>query len=191
MLTWPERIAHYETVMPHRHAYLTAWPDGWVTGAWSIGNSYRKRNDYYGGYQGDYLKRIAALFPDKRRVLHAFAGMVDTGVLPGDTVDLRADLNPTFVADCQTFDGVPLESYDLVVADPPYGPTHAARYGVPMPDRAKVMRALQRLRTDAHVVWLDQVSPMYQSECFRKEAMILVSGSTNHQFRAVLVFRRV
>jgi hypothetical protein len=94
------------------------------------------RHTYYGGYQGDNL-RIAALFPDKRRVLHAFAGMVDTNTQPGDT----AALNPTFVVDCQTFEGVPLEQYDLIVADPPYGPEHAARYGVPMPDRRKVIAA--------------------------------------------------
>jgi hypothetical protein len=61
------------------------------------------------------LKRIAALIPDKRRFLHAFAGVVDTSVLFGR----GADLNPTLVSDCQTMAGMPLEAYDLVVADAP------------------------------------------------------------------------
>lgn len=60
-----------------------------------MGNSYEKRTGYYGGFQGNFLKRIAALFPDRRRVLHLFAGSVDLVRFPGDTLDIRPELQPT------------------------------------------------------------------------------------------------
>lgn len=187
-LTWPERITNYERVM-QRPAYIAVESE-WVYGMWIIGNSYKKKTAYYGAFQGDILKRFAALFPDKQHVLHAFSGMVDTTVLPGDTVDLRRELNPTFVDDCQTLNAVPLERYDLVVADPPYSETDAMRYGTAMVERNKVLQALQRLPIGAHVLWLDQVSPMYAKAMFVKEALIGVTGSTNHRFRIITIFRR-
>jgi hypothetical protein len=78
----------------------------------------------------------------------------------------------------------------MVVADPPYSQSDAERYGVALVDRAKVMRTLQRLPQRAHVVWLDQVSPMYSKAVFLKEAVIGVIGSVNHRYRLASVFRR-
>jgi hypothetical protein len=103
-LSWPERIENYrrEIGIP----YL-GYENGWTYGTWFMGNSYEKRNDYYGGFQGNFLKRIAALFPDRKRVLHLFAGKVDIATFPGDTLDIRPDLNPTFCVNAETCEGVP------------------------------------------------------------------------------------
>jgi hypothetical protein len=43
-----------------------------------------------------YLKRLRALFPDKHRPLHLFSGKVDVDQFPGDTLDVRAEVAPTF-----------------------------------------------------------------------------------------------
>src|SRR5690348_17164870 len=94
--------------------------DGRIVGTWIMGNDYRVKSAYYGGYPAGYLRRIKALFPEKRRVLHLFSGKVDVSALPGDTVDINPDLAPTFVDDAQTLGRVPLEHYDLILADPPY-----------------------------------------------------------------------
>jgi hypothetical protein len=189
MLTWLERIAHYEQVM-RQPAYM--WTQGrWAMGVWFLGNQHRKKNDYHGGYQGNYLKRIAALFPDKVSVLHAFSGMIDLRTLPGDTVDIRAELHPTYVDDCQTLLKVPLARYDLAVADPPYTAEDANYYGTPMVQRNRVMAAFKRLPAGAHVVWLDQMYPMFSSEAFQLEAVINVIGSTNNRVRDVFIWRRL
>ena len=74
-----------------------------------MGNDYRVKTGYYGGYPAGYLRRIRALFPDKQRVLHLFSGKVDLTALPGDTVDINPSLNPTYVDDAQTLRHVPLE----------------------------------------------------------------------------------
>lgn len=149
------------------------------------------KSTYYGGYPAGYLRRVKALFPDKTKVLHLFSGKVDLSVLPGDTVDINPALSPTYLDDAQSLMGVPLPQYDLVLADPPYSVEDCDHYGTSMVQRNKVMRALARLPPGAHVVWLDQVLPMYRKDTFAVEAVIGMWKSTNHRFRGITVFRRL
>jgi hypothetical protein len=188
-MDWTDRIAAYvaRTGFPES---LFVGADGRVVGTWIMGNDYRVRSAYYGGYPAGYLRRIGALFPDKRRVLHLFSGRVDLDALPGDTVDINPAVAPTYVDDAQTLTGVPLERYDLVLADPPYSVEDADHYRTTMIRRNVVMRALTRLPQDAHVVWLDQVLPMYRRDAFAQEAVIGMVKSTNHRFRVITIFRR-
>jgi hypothetical protein len=188
-MDWKDRISNYarETGFPE---CLFIGPDGRVVGTWIMGNDYRVRSEYYGGYPAGYLRRIRALFPDKKCVLHLFSGRVDLTAFPGDTVDTNQDLRPTYVDDAQTLHRVPLENYDLVLADPPYSVEDANHYQTTMVKRNVVMRALQRLPQEAHVVWLDQVLPMYRKDAFEQEGVIGMVKSTNHRFRVITIFRR-
>lgn len=188
-MDWKDRIRNYveETRFPE---CLFIGADGRVVGTWIMGNDYRVKSTYYGGYPAGYLRRIRALFPDKKRVLHLFSGRVDLEAFPGDTVDINAKCFPTYVDDAQTLQRVPLEKYDLVLADPPYSVEDADHYQTTMVKRTVVMRALQRLPLDAHVVWLDQVLPMYRKDAFAQEAVIGMVKSTNHRFRVITIFRR-
>lgn len=125
------------------------------------------KSTYYGGYPAGYLKRIKALFPDKENVLHLFSGKVDTAAFPGKTVDINPDNGADYIDDAQTLLDVPLEDFDLVLADPPYSVEDAEHYQTTMIKRNKVMNALGlRLAKGAHVVWLDQVLPMYRKDQF-------------------------
>lgn len=189
-MEWSERIDNYVQATGFPRSLFVAG-DGRVVGTWIMGNNYRVKSCYYGGYPAGYLRRIRALFPDKKRPLHLFSGMVDTSAFPGDTVDINPELNPTYLDDAQCLERVPLERYDLVLADPPYSVEDSAHYGTTMISRNKVMRALQRLRPGAHVVWLDQVLPMYRKAVFEPEAVIGMWKSTNHRFRGITIFRRL
>lgn len=188
-MDWSDRIESYvrETGFP-RSLFLAG--DGRVVGTWIMGNNYRVKSAYYGGYPAGYLRRVKALFPDKRKVLHLFSGMVDVSAFPGDRVDINPALAPTYVDDAQSLQCVPLEEYDLVLADPPYSVEDAERYRTTMIKRNKVMKALERLPAGAHVVWLDQVLPMYRKNRFDQEAVIGMWKSTNHRFRGITIFRR-
>lgn len=188
-MSWPERISAYKATTGFPGSLFVA-DDGRVVGTWIMGNDYRVKSEYYGGYPAGYLRRVRALFPDKSRVLHLFSGKVDLAVFPGDTVDINADLAPTYVDDAQTLERVPLGQYDLVLADPPYSVEDADHYQTTMVKRNVVMRALQRLPVGAHVVWLDQVLPMYRKDAFSLDATIGMWKSTNHRFRGVSIFRR-
>ena len=77
-----------------------------------------------------------------------------------------------------------------MLADPPYSVEDANHYQTTMVKRNVVMRALQRLASGAHIVWLDQVLPMYRKDAFDLEAAIGMWKSTNHRFRGISVFRR-
>ena len=187
---WSERIENYVRVTGFPGSLFVS-ADGRVVGTWIMGNDYRVRSTYYGGYPAGYLRRVRALFPDKQRTLHLFSGRVDLSAFPGDTVDINPALNPTYLDDAQTLTHVPLESYDLVLADPPYSVEDADHYQTTMVKRNVVMRALQRLPIGAHVVWLDQVLPMYRKDAFAQEGCIGMWKSTNHRFRGITVFRRL
>jgi hypothetical protein len=190
-MDWEERIANYvrETKFPRS---LFVSEDGRVVGTWIMGNDYRVKSGYYGGYPAGYLRRMAALFPDRKRVLHVFSGKVDIAAMPGDTVDLNADMAPTWVADAHDLTAVPLHDYDLVMADPPYSVEDAERYQTTMVKRNVVMRSLAAgMAAGARVVWLDQVLPMYRKDEWAIEAVIGMVKSTNHRFRVATIFRRL
>lgn len=190
-LDWPARIESY-----HR---LTGFPeslfiggDGRCVGIWIMGNDYRVKSEYYGGYPAGYLRRVKALFPDKVNVLHLFSGRVDKSVMPGATVDINPELAPDYLDDAQTLEKVPLAGFDLVLADPPYSVEDAERYQTTMIKRNKVMAALgERLTPGTHVVWLDQVLPMFRKDQFSIEAVIGMVKSTNHRFRVVTIFGKL
>jgi hypothetical protein len=188
--TWQRRIDNYvrQTKFPQS---LFIAEDGRVVGTWIMGNDYRVKSGFYGGYPAGYLRRVKSLFPDKSRVLHLFSGRVDLEVLPGDTVDINPELEPTYVDDAQKLESVPLEQYDLVLCDPPYSVEDAERYKTTMVKRNLVMQALGRLTPGAHVVWLDQVLPMYRKDTFAIDAVIGIVKSTNHRFRVMTIFRRL
>src|SRR3954462_2444937 len=142
-MNWEDRIESYGRLTGFPRS-LFVGQDGRVVGTWIMGNDYRVKSGYYGGYPAGYLRRVKALFPDKKKVLHIFSGRVDLAALPGDTVDVNAALKPTYVDDAQTLERVPLEQYDLILADPPYSIEDAERYQTTMVKRNSVMRALQR-----------------------------------------------
>jgi len=189
-MRWDDRIANYvrETGFPR---CLFVGEDGRVVGTWIMGNDYRVKSGYYGGYPAGYLRRVKALFPEKRRILHLFSGQVDLSALPGDTVDVNPKLKPTYVDDAQSLAHVPLHEYDLVLADPPYSVEDALRYQTTMIKRNSVMRALQRVNSGTHIVWLDQVLPMYRKDNFSIDAVIGMVKSTNLRFRVITVFRKL
>jgi len=190
-LTWKERITNYEKVTGFPQSLFFSG-DRRVVGLWVMGNDYRVKSKLYGGYPAGYLRRVKALFPDKQRVLHLFSGKVDTQQFPGTTVDIRPELKPDIVDDAHTLTKVPLPDFDLVLADPAYSHEDTVHYGVPMVQRNQVMRALAaRLTRGCHVVWLDQVLPMYRKTDFSVDAYIGMVKSTNHRFRVITVFRKL
>lgn len=188
-MQWEDRIESYVRATGFPRSLFVS-QDGRVVGTWIMGNDYRVRSEYYGGYPAGYLRRVRSLFPEKKRTLHLFSGKVDLTTFPGDTVDINPDFNPTYIDDAQSLRRVPLEVYDLVLADPPYSVEDAVRYETTMVKRNVVMRALQRLHVGAHVVWLDQVLPMYRKDAFDQEAVIGMVKSTNHRFRVITIFKR-
>lgn len=189
-MTNPERVDSYHKITKFPTS-LFVGGDGRIVGTFIMGNNYTVKSTYYGGYPHGYLARIKALFPDKRNVLHLFSGKVDTAIIPGKTVDINAENAPDYVDDAQTLESVPLEEFDLVMADPPYSVEDAEHYQTTMVKRNVVMRTLgARLRPGTHVVWLDQVLPMWRADQFSIQAVIGLVKSSNHRFRICTIFQK-
>jgi hypothetical protein len=189
-MDWNQRIENYarETRFP---VSMAIGGDGRVFGIFIMGADYKVASGFTGGYPTGYLKRIKALFPEKKHVLHLFSGKVDLAIMPGHTVDLDPDLNPTWLDDAQTLENVPLDDYDLILADPPYSVEDAEHYKPSMVSRKRVMDALTRCVPGTHLVILDQVLWMYRKDTWNLEGCIGVQKSTNHRFRMITIFQRV
>jgi len=183
-----QRIDNYimETKYPRS---LFIGDDNRIYGTWIMGNNYKVKSGYYGGYPAGYLRRIKALFPDKKSILHLFSGKVDTDILNGKTVDINKENNADYVDDAQSLQNVPVEEFDLILADPPYSVEDCEHYKTSMIKRNKVMKALgKKAVKGTHVVWLDQVLPMYRKDEWSIVGVIGMVKSTNHRFRVVTIF---
>lgn len=192
-MDWIKRIENYrkETGFP---VDLAIGESGRLFGIWEMGNDYRVKSGYYGGYPAGYLKRMRSLFFefDENETLHLFSGEVDKSILPGVTVDINEERKPDFIDDAQTLRNVPIEKFKIVYADPPYSIEDAEHYKTTMIKRNVVIKSLgDRLQEGAIVVWLDQVLPMYRKDQFKKIGVIGMSKSTNHRFRCITIFEKL
>lgn len=185
-----ERIESYVERTDYPRSLFVS-DDQRIVGTWIMGQNYKVASGLYGGYPHGYLKRVKALFPDKKMVLHLFSGKVDLVEMSGHTVDINAQHSPTYVDDAQTLKKVPVEHYDLILADPPYSVEDADRYQTTMIKRNVVMQVLgERAKVGTHIVWLDQVLPMTRKDRLELVACIGCVKSSNHRFRVVSIFER-
>jgi len=196
ILTPIERAAAYGAAHPAFPSLATS--GDWVYGVWVVGNDYRNPSKFYGAYPRGYLRRVGSMFPDARRVLHAFSGSLRRDearahLHPDAAVELvdRVPRTPdTTVADAAA---LPYEDqpFDLVLADPPYSPADAEKYGVRMPDRRRCLRELARVtRPGGNLVWLDTMLPMFRKVDWKLWGTVGLVRSTNHRVRLVSFFVR-
>ena len=169
----------------------------WLDGIFVMGDFYHG-NGFYGGYPRGYLKRIQACFPDvwtprglpHGRVLQLFSGSL-TKRARGVRVDLLLRRQPDVAADAQL---LPFRrgSIDHVLADTPYSHADAAKYGTPMPSRRRVFQELARvMRRGGHLVWMDEVLPMFAKRLWHWWGVIGMTLGTNRRGRFIFMFERV
>jgi hypothetical protein len=190
-----QRVQAYKQADPKWELFNES--SGRITGVIYIGNNYAKANDYYGGYQGNYLKRIAALFPDKTSVAHLYAGQADITNLPGQKYDINPQSTDTIYADARQMSKYAIDKHDLWVCDPPYGEErlkeYQQRYNCPA-DNLNVKRVFNELylasASRAHIVWLDWQRPFYKNTEWKEVGAVLYRGSTGHKDRSITIYER-
>jgi hypothetical protein len=190
-----DRVMSYSMTNPQWQLFTES--SGRIVGTIYLGNNYAKANDYYGGYQGNYLKRIAALFPDKTSVAHLYAGQADVNELPGQKYDINPQSSDTIYADARDMSKYAVDKHDLWVCDPPYGEErlkeYQQRYGCPA-DTLNIKRVFNELylasAPGAHIVWLDWQRPFYKNTEWKEVGAVLYRGSTGHKDRSISIYRR-
>ena len=162
----------------------------WVQGVWVMGNNYRSRSGFYGSYPPSYLARVGALFQDvvyQEEILHVFSGSLPAGGYVRCDLQQESELRGS-VYDLPTLTA---GTFRLVYADPPYTKADAARYGAPMVDRRRALRAIAAVtREGGHLVWLDTVLPMFRKVDWRWWGVIGIVRSSNHRVRCAFMFER-
>lgn len=213
-----EQLAeNYAKAFPDRPGLLAS--HGWLTGTWAIGACYKNPNKLYGAYPYGYLKRVHAMFPEAKRILHVFSGgltrraaMEEAGwKIDHDKTDLMllasgynmelVDIHgpeqgrfPTWQGDLFDYcaDTNNHNEFDLVLADPPYSADDAEKYNVAMVNRGAVTNALSSVvKPGGTLVWLDVVWPMFQKAKWNCYGHIGLVRSTNHRMRLVSMFEKV
>lgn len=163
--------------------------DRWIDGMWIMGNNY-KTSGLYGAYPHGYLKRIMSMFPDANKILHLFSGSLPKGNYT------RFDINPNntdVVGNAHELSKYFQEnSFDLILADPPYSVEDCEHYGTCMVNRNKIIKeCVKVLEPNGFIVWLDQVLPMFSKKELNMCGVIGMVKSTNHRFRVVTIFKKV
>ncbi len=190
-----ERSDFYASIFPK-------WPKPradarWLDGVWVMGNNY-KGSGFYGSYPPGYLKRVMALFPDAKNVLHLFSGSLQPSELAKlsgkhTRIDINPALNPDILGSANELSKIITPgTYDLIIADPPYSKDDAKRYGTKMINRRVVLaEASKILPVGGQLVWLDTVLPMYRKSEWNLWGLIGMVRSTNHRFRLVSIFEKI
>ena len=190
-LTNTQRLENYYQELNFPQSVFVG-EDGRLCGTWVMGNNYQVKSSYYGGYPHGYLKRIKALFPDKKKVLHLFSGQVDKSIIDGKTVDINSNNNPDYIGNAEELSEFVKEQFDLILCDPPYSIEDCEHYGTTMISRNKVLKeCVKILELNGHLVWLDQVLPMYRKAELETVGYIGMVKSTNHRFRVITFFKRI
>lgn len=202
--------ALYSAAFPN-YPPLAATVD-WLTGTWAIGACYKNDNRLYGAYPRGYLERVHSMFPEARRILHAFSGgltpnaairAIDVGGGPLACTEAvcLVDMHGPEQGRYPTYQGDLLEfcdleghagEFDLILADPPYSAEDAVKYDCPAPNRGAITAALRKVaKPGGHLVWLDQVWPMHRKADWQCWGQIGLVRSTNHRVRLVSIFEAV
>ena len=196
-LTPEERAKHFSKVFP-KYAPLVVH-NSRLYGTWIIGALYRKRKGYYGEYPYSVLERILALFPDCRKIMHLFSGVVEKQmrICEGSeivTYDINPDLHPDICDDVRNLKNYAdvFKRMDLVIADPPYETRDFEKYGQKPFNKQKVIAELgEVMRSGSYLAWLDVIVPIYNKKVWNLLGHIALVVSTNTRVRMWSLWEKV
>lgn len=100
-----------------------------LNGMWHIWACKRPTGAYKGRYPDKFLERLFELIvdhdvipdfdPEVTMILHQFGGTTPE-TANQHTCDISEEVDPTYLTDARKLEGILDETYDLVIADPPY-----------------------------------------------------------------------
>lgn len=190
-LSLEDRVKLYNKSFPK---YPFVWTDkGWLLGCWSIGNNYKNDTDYWGAFPRGFLYRLMSMFPDKKNILQLFSGSLPKGNYVRFDICNNDKADADVIGDAHKLSAHFEEnSFDMIVADPPYSEEDAGYYGNPLVNRNKIVKECYKiLDVGGHLCWLDMVLPMYSKKQFKRIGEIGITRSTNHRVRGLFIFQKV
>ncbi len=165
-------LDNYHKTFPEYPVAIFKAPDERYYGCFVVGNYYRREKGYYGEFPPGLLKRLFSLLPDYKKVLHVFSGTVN---IDGHvSIDINIDNYPNVCADVQQLP-IKDESFDLVIADPPYRKQDALEYNCKMPNNRLVLKEVARVcRKGGILIWVDIKPPIWSNENWKWSGLIQI-----------------
>jgi SAM-dependent methyltransferase len=124
------------------------------------------------------------------KVLHMFSGSMDWG----DTTDIRSDTGATFVA---PYNDLPIENntYDMVIADPPYNKGFASEWTThdkDLPKPKHILIEAARVTKPGGIIAILHiiVIPAYKVADVTRTALYGILAGPNNAIRVLNVFRK-
>lgn len=166
-----------------------------ITESWTLETHWacgRPMAQYKGAYPVGFLQRLDKRIGLKdKKVLTLFCGSSDYG----DTLDIKSEVNPTFVADCRKEFPIENDTYDVVVADPPYDSQNITysdklyKEGVVKP-YSFVKEAVRVCKPNGFICILHQL--VYKTPADTERfAVIPITTGPNQRIRVLNIFRKV
>jgi len=159
------------------------------TALWACKRAFKK---WTGAYPENFLDRVYSFLgvTEDWRICHLFSGVVEKRFKSEVTVDL----NPNSLADFKedaTKTHFPDNTFDLVLADPPYDDTYAKRYGFDKaPKVSAVIREAHRItKPGGFYGLLHFIVPINYMKS-KRVAVIAITEGANMRIRAFTLFQK-
>jgi len=169
-----------------------------IADVWLCGSAEKdsEGNKFSGAYPAGFLKRFKSAFKDflpqnNNDILHICSGRLPP--TEGIRLDANADYDPDILSDAENIPQVKDESFEWVIADPPYNEEASQKYyGVPLLSKVKMIREMTRVcKVDGYIALLDQYSPNSFPRCLKRIALIGVTSVPNTDMRIFTVWQKV
>jgi hypothetical protein len=107
------------------------------------------KSKYPGSFPLHFEKKLWRVLGEPEKVLHPFGGMSEVG----DRIDIKPEVNPTWVGDAHDLNWIEDNTYDLVILDPPYDDEQARKlYGTkPLKYKKYINEAVRVCKSGGHV----------------------------------------
>lgn len=169
-----------------------------IADIWLCGSAEKdsEGNKFSGSYPAGFLKRFKTAFKDflpktNNDILHICSGRLPP--TEGIRLDINADYDPDILSNAENMSQVKDESFEWVMADPPYNEEASQKYyGVPLLSKVKMIREMARVcKQGGYIALLDQYSPNSVSRCLKRIALIGVTSVPNTDMRIFTVWKKV
>jgi hypothetical protein len=173
--------------------------NGWVYGWWSLYAAAKMgtKSGLHGSYPPQFLERALSLFPGAKDILHVPSGSLHDLPEGHVTMDVKTDdvRKPMVAGDCCNQIPFRDESFDLILADPPYSPVDSKLYGCPPFRTMGFLREAQRvLRPGGYLGFLHIYLPQVRKPenlKWRMRGVITVTLGSHKKGRMFSLWQRI
>ena len=138
-----------------------------------------------------FIRNLKKFYPlEGKKILWMFSGAIEEG---GDTIDIRPETGATFIC---SYDKIPVknETYDMVIADPPYNELFAKEWKTDLPKPKHILKEAARItKKDGLILILHCIIiPCYHKEGFGIQRIALhpILCGINNAIRVLNVFKK-